>query len=47
VLALAAIGDPIPLELPCSSTGPPLTQGIRGISFSGVNGPSTVSVSAL
>ena len=44
VVTVAALGDPIPLALPCSSFGPPLTQGIEGIAFSGLNGPSSISV---
>jgi hypothetical protein len=31
--------------LPCSNDGPPLPQGLHGFVFSGVNGPSTISVS--
>ena len=46
-LTLSALGDPLSYPaLPCSTTfsGPPLPQGIGGVSFSGVSGPSTVAI---
>ncbi|MGZ4688812.1 MAG: hypothetical protein ACXV8R_10770 [Acidimicrobiia bacterium] len=48
VVTLAGIGDPVYLALPCSTTDQPpgIPRGIPGVTFSGVSGTSTVSVSS-
>jgi hypothetical protein len=45
-VSLAAIGDPIHFVLPCSTTDdvPGISRGVPGVTFSGINGPSTLTV---